>query len=94
MGAREIYSSVDQTNKVETKKRCYVQKFPQIKKVFCSKISTNSDCRLKVLAIFHEFLSEDQKIKKVFGSLSQKGLYPKSCIKPGVDPQKLRKYGR
>ena len=31
------------------------------KKVFNSKMSTNSGCRLKMLAIFHEFLSEDQK---------------------------------
>ena len=31
------------------------------KKVFSSKISTNSGYRLKILAIFHEFLSEDQK---------------------------------
>ena len=53
-GAREIYSSVDQTNKVKTKK----------KKVFSSKISTNSGYRLKILAIFHEFLSEGQKKKK------------------------------
>ena len=52
-GAREIYSSVDQPKKVKTKK-----------KVFNSKISTNSGCRLKVLAIFHEFLSEDQKQKR------------------------------
>ena len=53
-GAREIYSSVDQTNKVKTKK-----------KIFSSKISTNSGYRLKILAMFHEFLSEDQK-QKVF----------------------------
>ena len=53
-GAREIYSSVHQTNKVKTKK-----------KVFSSKISTNSSYRLKILAIFHEFLSEDKK-KEVF----------------------------
>ena len=50
MGEREIYSTVDQTNKVKTKK-----------KVFSSKISTNPNCGLKVLAIFHKFLSEDQK---------------------------------
>ena len=31
------------------------------KKVFSSKISTNSVYRLKILAIFHEFLSEDRK---------------------------------
>ena len=49
-GAREIYSSVDQTNKMKTKK-----------KVFSSKISTNSGYRLKILAIFHKFSSEDQK---------------------------------
>ena len=53
-GVREIYFSVDQTNKMKTNK----------KKVFSSKISTNSGCRLKVFAIFHEFLSEDQKKKK------------------------------
>ena len=47
----------------------------------------NSGCRLKILAIFHEFLREDQKKKK-------KGLRPKSCIKSGVGPQKLRKYER
>ena len=56
-GAQEIYSSVDQTNKVKTKK-----------KVFCFKISTNSGYRLKILSIFHEFLSEDQKKRKVFSS--------------------------
>ena len=52
-GAREIYFSVDQTNKVKTKK-----------KVFSSKIFTNFGYPLKILAIFHEFLSEDQKMKK------------------------------
>ena len=51
--AREVYSSVVQTNKVKTKK-----------KVFSAKISTNSGCRLKTLAIFREFVSEDQKKKK------------------------------
>ena len=35
-------------------------------KVFSSKISTNSGYRLKILLIFHEFLSEGQKKKKVF----------------------------
>ena len=74
MGAREIYSSVDQTKKVKTKK-----------KVFSTKISTNSGYRLKIFAIFHEFLSEDQK---------KKGLRPKSFMKSGMSPQKLRKYGR
>ena len=62
-GAQEIYSSVDQTNKVKTKK-----------KIFSSKISTNSGYRLKIHAIFDEFLSKDQK----------KGLRPKSFIKSGV----------
>ena len=51
-GARKICSSVDQTKKMKTKKRSSVQKFPQI--VF----------RLKILAIFHEFFSEDQKKKQ------------------------------
>ena len=52
-GAREIYSSVNQTNKVKTKK-----------KVFSSNISTNSSYRRRILAIFHEFFSDDQKKKK------------------------------
>ena len=47
-GTREIYSNVDQTNEVKTKK-----------KVCSSKISTNSGYRLKILAIFYEFLNED-----------------------------------
>ena len=47
-GVRDIYSSVDQTNKVKTKK-----------KVFSSKFFTDSGFRLKILAIFHEFLNED-----------------------------------
>ena len=44
------------------------------KKVFFTNrpISTNSGCRLKILAIFHEFLSEDQNKKKKKRSLSQK----------------------
>ena len=53
-GAREVCSSVDQTKKVKTKK-----------KVFSPNISTNSGCRFNILAIFHEFFSEDQK-KKIF----------------------------
>ena len=56
-GAREIHSSVDQTDKVKTK---------------------------KILAIFHEFFGDDPK----------KGLRPKTFMKSGVSPQKLRKYGR
>ena len=52
------------------------------KKVFSSKISTNSGYRLKIFAIFHEFLCEDQK----------KGLRLKSFMKFGVSPQKLQKY--
>ena len=35
------------------------------KKVFSTNNSTNSGCRLKILAIFHEFFSDDQK-KKFF----------------------------
>ena len=77
-GARKIYSSVDQTNKVKTKKKVFCSKFLQIKKVISSKIFTNSGCHLKVLAIFHEFLSEDQKKKKKRRSLSQK-LYKIRC---------------
>ena len=49
-------------NKVKTKKKK--------KKIFSSKISTDSGYCLKILAIFDEFLSEDQKKKK-------KGLVPK-----------------
>ena len=59
----------------------------QTKKIFSSKISTNSCYRLKILAIFHEFLSVDQKKKK-------KGLRPRNYMKSGVSPQQLRKYGR
>ena len=58
MGAREVYLSVDETKKVKTKK-----------KVFTTRNSTHSGCRLKILAIFHELLSEDQKKKS---SSSQK----------------------
>ena len=58
-GAQEIYSSEDKTKKVKTKKKK--------RKVFSSKIFTNSGYRLKILAIFYKFLSEDQK----------KGLRPK-----------------
>ena len=68
--AREICYRVDQTNKVKTKK-----------KVFCSKIFTNSGYRLKILSIFHEFLSEDQKKRS-----SSQNFYEIS--------QKLRKYVR
>ena len=66
--AREIYSSVDQTNKVKTKKKGSSAQF--------------HNYRLKILTIFHEFLSENQK----------NGLCPKSFIKSGVSPQKLQKY--
>ena len=52
------------------------------KRVFNSKISTNFDCRLTILAIFHEFLS-DWKPKK------KKGLCPKRFLKSGVNHQKL-----
>ena len=34
------------------------------KKVFSTNIYTNSDSRLKILAIFREFLGKDQKKKK------------------------------
>ena len=47
----------------------------------------NSGYRFKILANFHEFLSEDQKKKK-------KDLRPKTLMKSGVSPQKLRKYRR
>ena len=72
-GARETYSSVDQTKKVKTKK-----------KVFNTKVSTNTGYRLKILAIFLEFLNEDQKKER-------KGLRSKSFMKSGVSPQKLQK---
>ena len=51
------------------------------KKAFSTNIFTNSGYRLKSLAIFHKFLSEDQK----------KGLRPKGFMKSGVSPQKLCK---
>ena len=70
--AREVYSSLDQTNKVKTKK----------KKVSCSKIFTNSGYSLKILAIFHEFLSEDKK----------KGCRPKNFMKSVMSLKKLGKY--
>ena len=58
--AREVYlcefKSVNQTKKMKTKE----------KKVFSSKIFTNSSFHLKILAIFHESQSEDKK--KVFVS--------------------------
>ena len=53
MGAREVYSSVDQTKKMKTNK-----------KGLHYKNSTLSGCRLKILGIFRELLSEDQKKKK------------------------------
>ena len=59
------------------------------KKVFISKISKNSGYRLKILAIFYKLLSEDKKKK-----ITRKDSHPKRCMKPGVSPQKLRKYGR
>ena len=55
MGTREVCWSVDETKKVKTKNN-----------VFRANIFTASGCRLKILAIFHEFLSEDQNKKKVF----------------------------
>ena len=69
-GARKIYSSVDQTKKVKTKKK---------KKVFSSKISTNSSYRLKILAFFHEFFSEDQKKNKKTKRSSSKNSYEIRC---------------
>ena len=40
-----------------------------------SKISTNSGCHFKILAIFHEFLSEEQKKKKEKKVFIQKALW-------------------
>ena len=48
---------------------------PTKKKVFSSKISTNSSCRLKILAMFHEFLSKDQK-----KSSSSQNFYEIQCV--------------
>ena len=48
--AREVHSSVDQTKKAKTKN-----------KVFSTNIFTNFGYRLKILAIFHDFLSKEQK---------------------------------
>ena len=61
-GAREVYSSMDQTKKVKTKK---------IKKGLRPKIFTNSGCRLKILAIFHEIWSEDQKKRSSSQNLNE-----------------------
>ena len=61
-GAREVYSSMDQTKKVKTKKR---------KKGLRPKISTNSGCRLKILAIFDEIWSEDQKKRSSSQNLNE-----------------------
>ena len=57
-GAREIYSSVDQTKKVKTKKkkRSSVQKFPQILLVIVSKF----------LRFFTNTLAKTKIKKKVF----------------------------
>ena len=63
-GLRKVYSSVDQMKKVKTEK-----------KILSTKISTNSCCRLKILAIFREFLSDPPKKKQ-----------KKSFWKPGVSP--------
>ena len=74
-GAREVCSSVDQMKNVKTKKK---------KKVFCTNIPTNSNCRLKIPAIFDEFFSKVQKKKK-------KSLRPKSFMISDVSQLKLRK---
>ena len=51
-----------------SQKSCDYQKFlsedEKKEKVFSPKLATNSGHRLKILAIFHEFLSESQKKKK------------------------------
>ena len=78
-GAREIYSNVDQTKKVKTKKKSYsVQKFPQILVIL---LSSQNSCD------FPRILTWRTKKKK-------KGFRPKSFLKSGVSPQKLRKYER
>ena len=48
LGAREVYL-------------CEIESVDQTKKVFCTKISTNSGCCHKILSIFIEFFSEDKK---------------------------------
>ena len=62
LGAREVYSSMDQTKKVKTKKR---------KKGLRPEISTNSGCRLKIFAIFDEIWSEDQKKRSSSQNLNE-----------------------
>ena len=74
-GAREIYSNVDQTNKMKTKKKGL--QFKNFHKLW---LSSQNSCD------FYEFLIEEQKKKK--------GLRPKSFMKSGVSPPKLRKSGR
>ena len=70
---RNLFQCGSNEQSEDQKKRSSVQQFPQIL-VIVSKF-----------AIFHEFLSVEQK---------KRGLRPKSFIKSGVSPQKLRKYGR
>ena len=77
------------------------------KKVFCPKISTNSIFRLKIHAIFHEFVSEDKKKGlqsknfpnsgfrlKIIAIFHEFLVRPKTFMKSGVSLQKLRKFGR
>ena len=72
MGAREIYSSVDQTNKVKTKKKGL-----QFKNFYKFWSSSQNSC-------------DFSRILKC-GTKKRRGFCPKSFMKSGVSPQKLRK---
>ena len=73
-GTRTLFQCGSNEQGEDQKKGLLFKNFHKYKKVFSSKISTNSSCRPKVLAIFHEFLSEDKKKR----SSSQK-LYKILC---------------
>ena len=71
-GAQEIYSSVDQTNKVKTKKKVFSSKFPQILVIVSKflRFSTNSNLKTKKKVFVSKVLcrlnrSEFTKITKI-----------------------------
>ena len=71
-GTREIYFSVDQTNKVKTKK-----------KVFSSKISTNFGYRLKFLRFFTNSQAKTKKKGLRSKSFMKYGVSPQKLRKYG-----------
>ena len=62
-GTRNLFQCGSNEQGEDKKKGLLFKKFHKWKKFFSWKISTNCGCRLKVRAIFHEFLSEDQRKK-------------------------------